>query len=145
MTEQQYAMPQIDPTKNVSDIVEAERRYQDARREDEAKYQNGMREAETKRIDGLLAQSKFYEERIANMLAAQVRESSGLLSTQLTEVRNQLGVRITELEQARYLSAGASKGGLDLRVLLLGLFGAVGVTAGIIAAVFTVIRGMTAG
>jgi hypothetical protein len=111
----------IDPTKNVLDLVEAAIRRQDDLREAEAKYQNYARDAEAKRTDQLLAQARAYDERIANMLAKSVETSSGLLSTALSEMRAQLGVRISELERFRYETSGKSGGFRDGWGWLIGI------------------------
>ena len=119
-----------DPTKNVSEIVKAESRYQDGMREahakldehalkaleafqnfardSESRMQTWMRDAEGKRVDQLASQRKDYETQIASMLAASVTEKSSLVANQLLQIQNVFGERVSKLEEFRLLSTGRS-------------------------------------
>ncbi len=100
----------IDPTKNVLDVVEAERQRQDSLREAESRYQNEMRAAAVKRLDDLTAQARFYQTEIAVMLAKSVESTSSLVSTQLLQIQTILNERVSKLEQFRYESSGRGTG-----------------------------------
>jgi len=102
--------PVIDPTKNVLDLVEAERKHRDALRDGDLKYQDAMREAETRRINELAAQKQTFDLELAKVLRANQDAASTLLATQLKEVKNDLSDRTAKLEQFRWESGGKSTG-----------------------------------
>ncbi len=97
------AVPVIDPTKNVLDVVNAE-----------SKFQNAMREAETRRVNELDRQRDRYEARIATMLKESMQTTSTILSTQLTNMQNTYDRRLAELEKFRYESGGKWSGVMAL-------------------------------
>lgn len=121
---------QIDPTKNVLDLVRAESKYQDGMRnalgemqalslksesrmqtfarESESRLQTWMRDAETNRIDQLSNLRQSYEARIADMLSESVKSTSGLVSTQLVQIQSTFDARVSKLEEFRLLSTGRS-------------------------------------
>src|SRR5688572_13487542 len=96
----------IDPTKNVLDLVNAERAHRDVLREADNRYQDAMREAETRRINELAAQKQTFDLELAKVLRANQDAASTLLATQLKEVKNDLSDRTAELEQFRWESGG---------------------------------------
>jgi hypothetical protein len=108
-------IPPIDPTKNVTDVVNAE-----------AKFQNAMREAETRRINELAAQKQTFDLELAKVLRANQDAASTLLATQLKEVKNDLSDRTAKLEQFRWESGGKGIGlnaaaGWVLSIILAGV------------------------
>jgi hypothetical protein len=120
--EAQGAPPPIDPTKNVLETIDQERRYQDA-----------MREELGKRIDQRIADDRYYGERIAGMLAKSVESTTLLLATQVND-------RLTKLEVFRYESGGKSAG---ISASVGAIVAAVTVGAGLAGAIFTIIGALS--
>jgi hypothetical protein len=104
----------IDPTKNVLDLVRAESKYQDARREDADKLQNALREAETRRINELSQQKQTFDLELAKVLRANQDAASTLLATQLKEVKTDLQTELRSLNEFRWQSGGKSMGSRDI-------------------------------
>jgi hypothetical protein len=100
----------IDPTKNVLDLVNAERAHRDALREIDNKRQDELREAETRRINELAAQKQTFDLELAKVLRANQDAASTLLATQLKEVKNDLSDRTAKLEQFRWETGGKGMG-----------------------------------
>ena len=120
----------VDPSFNVSKLVEAESKYQDGMRiafgelqsnslvaeskfqtfarESESKLQIWMRDAEAKRTDQLSELRQTYESRIADILAEGVKDKSNLVSTQLVQIQSIFDLRVSKLEEFRLLSTGRS-------------------------------------
>jgi hypothetical protein len=86
---------QIDPTKNVLDLVQAA-----------IKRQDDLRDAETRRLNELAAQKLMFDLELAKVLRANQDAASTLLATQLKEVKNDLSDRTAKLEQFRWESGG---------------------------------------
>ena len=87
----------IDPTRNVADLVSAEGRHQDA-----------MRAAETIRIDQLADLRRKFEDQIANILSAGVKDKSDLVSSQLVQIQNTFDTRVAKLEEFRLTTLARS-------------------------------------
>lgn len=94
---------QIDPTKNVLDLVQAAIQRQD-----------DLRDAETRRVNELAAQKLMFDLELAKVLRANQDAASTLLATQLKEVKNDLSDRTAKLEQFRWESGGKLSGALGL-------------------------------
>lgn len=101
---------QIDPTKNVLDLVAAQEKLRDALRFADNTYRDSMREAETRRVDQLAAQKLMFDLELAKVLRANQDAASTLLATQLKEVKNDLSDRTAKLEQFRWESGGKTSG-----------------------------------
>jgi hypothetical protein len=87
----------VDPTKNVLDLVRAESKYQDARRDAAEQLQNALREAESRRIDDLAALRLAYDQRIAEDLRVNVKTTSDQLAGQLVKETGSLSAQIGTL------------------------------------------------
>lgn len=109
----------IDPTKNVLDLVEAERKHRDSLREADTKFQDAMREAETRRIDQLAAQRVYYENIIKGMEANSLK----LLAEQVKEHKAEASGRTSLLEQFRWETGAKFSGANSLWVFLIGAVG----------------------
>lgn len=107
----------IDPTRNVTELVSAEGRHQDAMRDAQARFeahardadgklQSWMRDAETKRVDQLAQQKANSDKQISDMLAESVKSTSMLVSTQLLQIQSTFDTRVAKLEEFRLLSTG---------------------------------------
>ncbi len=103
----------IDPTRNVLDVINAERRYHDVLRDADNRYQNAMREAETRRINELMAQKQASDLEAARVLRQSQEDKSTLLATQLQEVKRDLSERTSKLEQFRWETGGRGTGRTD--------------------------------
>jgi hypothetical protein len=110
----------IDPTKNVLDLVEAERKHRDTLRDADASFQNAMREAESRRVNELATQKQIFDIELAKVLRANQDAASTLLATQLKEVKNDISDRTAKLEQFRYETSGKSSGNRDIWGWLFG-------------------------
>jgi hypothetical protein len=100
---------EIDPTKNVDDLVYAAMRRQD-----------DLRDAETRRLDQLAAQKLMFDLELAKVLRANQDAASMLLATQLKEVKNDLSDRTAKLEQFRWESGGKAAGINSIGALIIG-------------------------
>jgi hypothetical protein len=100
----------IDPTKNVLDLVEAERKHRDSLRAADMKFQDSMREAETRRINELSALKQIFDTEMAKVLRQNQDAATALLAPALKEVKNDLSDRTAKLEQFRYETSGKSSG-----------------------------------
>lgn len=116
---QSTAVPPIDPTKNVLDLVNAESKFQNSSREYEAK----IREVEMRRIKELSEQKEKYDAELAKILRANQDDASKILSTQLKEIKTDLSDRMSKQERFQYETAGRSTGASDLWILLASIIG----------------------
>ncbi len=110
----------IDPTKNVLDLVEAERKHRDSLRRADIEFQNAMREAETRRINELAAQALTFNHKMADVLRANQDAASTLLATQLKEVKSDLQVELRSLNQFRWETGGKTAGINSVGALIIG-------------------------
>jgi len=105
-----YGNQVFDPSKNVGDLVQAmkemfkelrtsDRDLFDAKMQGSEKFQNALRDAETRRNNDLAAQKNDFDQKLSQILQANVNDKSLLLATQLKEVKTDLSDRTTKLEQ----------------------------------------------
>lgn len=109
--------PVIDPTENVLALVDVEKAHAKAFLEVNIQRQDELRQAEMTRVNDLRAQRKEYEARIESLVVryetriesiqtAATSANSSLLATQLANIENTLGVRITDLEKKSWEGSG---------------------------------------
>jgi hypothetical protein len=100
----------IDPTKNVLDLVEFERKHRDTLRATDLNHAKELMAAETRRVNELAAQKQTFDLELAKVLRDNQDAASTLLATQLREVKNDLSDRTAKLEQFRWETGGKSQG-----------------------------------
>jgi hypothetical protein len=156
--------PVVDPTKNVLDLVEAERRRQDDLRDLDSKWRDRMdkrevdhawemRKAETDRIDAILEAAAVNVQRaadvqsgVAERLAAQVQGQAEVVRLALRAEIEPVQKDIADLRRVQYEGVGQktqvveSRAGINTTVAVIaavvGLFGLVFTLAGLVAAVY---------
>ena len=112
-------LPVIDPTKNVLDLVEFERKHRDELRSTDLSHMRDLLAAETRRVNEKAELERLFNLEMAKVLRANQDAASTLLATQLKEVKNDLSDRTAKLEQFRWESGGKSQGvGLSAGVVV---------------------------
>jgi hypothetical protein len=103
-------VPIIDPTKNVLDLVEFERKHRDTLRTTDLNHAKELMAAETRRVNERAELERTFNLEMAKVLRANQDAASTLLATQLKEVKNDLSDRTAKLEQFRWETGGKTQG-----------------------------------
>ena len=117
--------PPIDPTKNVLDLVEFERKHRDELRATDLLHMRDLLAAETRRVNEKAELERLFNLEMAKVLRANQDAASTLLATQLKEVKNDLSDRTAKLEQFRWESGGKFSGANALWGYLIGVVGVI--------------------